>query len=104
VPWRDIIGGIKNEHKTCIFYHRFTKVALFCLALFGIKIGSFEIKGADQMRYGIDIRGGVEATYEPKDLGRARRKMSLCQPGLLLKPYGCQKYNRSGRHHRQKQR
>jgi len=45
--------------------------ALFCLSLFGIKIGNFEVKGAHQMRYGIDIRGGVEATYEPRDLGRA---------------------------------
>jgi len=44
--------------------------ALFCIALFGLKIGNFEMKGADQMRYGIDIRGGVEATYAPKDLGR----------------------------------
>jgi len=44
--------------------------ALFCIALFGIKLGNFEIKGADQMRFGIDIRGGVEATYEPRDLGR----------------------------------
>jgi len=45
-------------------------VALFCMALFGLKVGDFQIKGADQMRFGIDIRGGVEATYEPKDLGR----------------------------------
>ena len=52
-------------------------VALFCLALTGIKIGNFEIKGANQMRYGIDIRGGVEATYEPKDLGRAPSESEL---------------------------
>ena len=44
--------------------------ALFCISIMGLKIGNFEIKGADQMRFGIDIRGGVEATYEPKDLGR----------------------------------
>jgi protein-export SecD/SecF family membrane protein len=43
---------------------------LFCLSVFGAQIGSFKIKGADQMRFGIDIRGGVEATYEPRDLGR----------------------------------
>lgn len=40
------------------------------LAVFGLHIGNFEIKGAGLMRYGIDIRGGVEATYEPKDLDR----------------------------------
>lgn len=51
--------------------------ALFCISIFGIKIGNFEIKGADQMRYGIDIRGGVEATYEPKDLGRAPTEKEL---------------------------
>ncbi|HNX29075.1 MAG TPA: protein translocase subunit SecD [Syntrophomonadaceae bacterium] len=51
--------------------------ALFCIAVFGIKIGNFEIKGADQMRYGIDIRGGVEATYEPKDLGRVPTENEL---------------------------
>ena len=47
-----------------------TAVLLF-VAVFGVKIGGFEIKGADQMRYGIDIKGGVEAIYEPGDLGRA---------------------------------
>ncbi len=51
--------------------------ALFCISIFGIKIGDFEIKGADQMRYGIDIRGGVEATYEPRDLGRAPTEKEL---------------------------
>ena len=51
--------------------------ALFCIALLGVKIGNFEIKGADQMRYGIDIRGGVEATYAPKDLGRAPTEIEL---------------------------
>jgi len=45
--------------------------ALLYLSLFGLHIGSMNIKGADEMRFGIDIRGGVEATYTPKDLGRA---------------------------------
>ncbi|MEL7564245.1 MAG: protein translocase subunit SecD [Dehalobacterium sp.] len=51
--------------------------ALLYLSMFGIKIGNFEMKGAAQMRYGIDIRGGVEATYEPKDLGRAPTENEL---------------------------
>lgn len=50
---------------------------LFCISLFGFKMGNFQIKGADQMRYGIDIRGGVEATYEPRDLGRAPTENEL---------------------------
>ena len=44
---------------------------LLSLSLFGLHIGSVNIKGANEMRFGIDIRGGVEATYTPKDLGRA---------------------------------
>ena len=52
-------------------------VSLFFISMFGVKIGSFEIKGAGQMRFGTDIRGGVEATYEPKDLGRAPSENEL---------------------------
>lgn len=34
---------------------------------FSIGDKDYEIKGANKMRYGIDIRGGVEAIYEPKN-------------------------------------
>ena len=37
-------------------------------ALFGVK--SLGIKGAPEMRFGIDIRGGVDAVFQPVDLGR----------------------------------
>lgn len=37
------------------------------VAVCGLKIGSFSIPSAKDMRFGIDIRGGVEATYFPKD-------------------------------------
>lgn len=59
-------------------YH-FPIIALFILAmtaiaLFGVKIPFgiyvFKLKGVPDMRYGIDIRGGVDAVFEPKDLGR----------------------------------
>lgn len=43
-------------------------IALLFVAIYGIHIGSFNLKGANEMRYGIDIRGGVAATYTPKDL------------------------------------
>lgn len=59
------------DSKRTFFIISVLTAALLFLAFFGLKIGNFEIKGADQMRYGIDIRGGVDATYEPKDLGRA---------------------------------
>lgn len=58
--------------------------ALFLLAVFGLKIGNFELKGADKMRYGIDIRGGVEATYEPKDLDRAPTESELQAARAIL--------------------
>lgn len=49
-------------------------LAITYLAFFGLKIPfgiyDFTIKGVPDMRYGIDIRGGVEAVFEPKDLGR----------------------------------
>lgn len=44
------------------------------IAIFGLKIPfgiyDFTVKGVPEMRYGIDIRGGVDAQFEPKDLGR----------------------------------
>ncbi len=43
---------------------------LLYVSIFGLKIGDYDIKGSSDMRFGIDIRGGVEATYSPKDLGR----------------------------------
>lgn len=48
--------------------------AFICVAIFGI--GS-KVKGVGKMRFGIDIRGGVEAVFEPKDLGRAPEKSEL---------------------------
>ena len=44
--------------------------ALVLVAIFGLPLGDFELKGIQDMRYGIDIRGGVEAIFEPKDLNR----------------------------------
>lgn len=45
-------------------------VLITVVAIFGVQIGDFKIKSAKEIRFGIDIRGGVEATYEPKDLDR----------------------------------
>ncbi len=41
--------------------------AITYLSIFGLTIGDFHLAGAGEMRFGIDIRGGVEATYFPKD-------------------------------------
>ncbi|ADY56108.1 protein-export membrane protein SecD [Syntrophobotulus glycolicus DSM 8271] len=59
------------DSKRVFFIVVLLTAALFYVSIMGLQIGSLEIKGASQMRYGIDIRGGVEATYEPKGLGRA---------------------------------
>ncbi len=44
------------------------------VAFFGVNIPvgiyDFTLKGAPDMRFGIDIRGGVDAVFEPKDLDR----------------------------------
>lgn len=49
-------------------------LAVTYLAFFGLKIPfgiyDFTLKGVPDLRYGIDIRGGVDAEFEPKDLGR----------------------------------
>ncbi|MDP4109883.1 MAG: SecD/SecF family protein translocase subunit, partial [Bacillota bacterium] len=47
------------------------------ISLFGLQIGKLELKGSDQMRYGIDIRGGVDATFKPKDLNRVPTEAEL---------------------------
>ncbi len=39
-------------------------------AIFGADIGSIHIKGAPEIRYGIDIRGGVDSAFEPVGLDR----------------------------------
>ena len=48
--------------------------ALCALAVFGL--GS-DVKGILDMRYGIDIRGGVEAIFEPQDLNRKPTEAEL---------------------------
>jgi protein-export SecD/SecF family membrane protein len=68
---------LKMNKKRVFFITVLITAVLLCLALFGLKIGNFDIKGANQMRYGIDIRGGVEATYAPRDLGRAPTESEL---------------------------
>jgi len=43
------------------------------LSIFGLNVpvpgqsGYYELYGADKIRFGIDIRGGVEAVFAPKD-------------------------------------
>lgn len=39
------------------------------LAAFGLETSSFTIKGGPEIRFGTDIRGGVEAAFQPEDTG-----------------------------------
>lgn len=39
-------------------------------SVFGINFGSIHVKGMKDIRFGIDIRGGVEAVFEPAKLDR----------------------------------
>ncbi|MGB8450820.1 MAG: protein translocase subunit SecD [Anaerocolumna sp.] len=51
-----------------------TIAAFICIAVFGL--GS-KVKGVFNMRYGIDIRGGVEAIFEPQGLDRNATEAEL---------------------------
>lgn len=48
--------------------------AFLLIAIFGI---GDDVKGVGQMRYGIDICGGVEAVFEPQNLNRAPTEQEL---------------------------
>lgn len=48
--------------------------AFICVAAFGI---GDDIKGVSNMRFGIDIRGGVEAIFEPEGLERKATQQEL---------------------------
>ena len=72
------------KSKATFFIVALITFGLFALALFGLKIGDFEIKGSGQMRFGIDIRGGVDATFEPKDLDRMPTENELESARAIL--------------------
>ena len=72
------------KKKSVFFIVVIITALLLLLSVFGLKIGSFELKGASLMRFGIDIRGGVEATYKPKDLGRAPTENELNAAKLVI--------------------
>ncbi|NLZ55753.1 MAG: protein translocase subunit SecD [Clostridiaceae bacterium] len=65
---------IKRGHKATFFVTALTVILLTVLCFTGLTIpkpggGRTRIYGASEMRYGIDIRGGVEAIYAPNEEG-----------------------------------
>lgn len=60
---------------------------IICVALvafFGINAGPIQIKGIQDIRFGIDIRGGVEAVYEAKDLDRVPTETELESARIIM--------------------
>ncbi len=47
------------------------------VSLFGLDIGSLHLRGASEMRFGIDIKGGIDAAFIPKDLDRKPTELEL---------------------------
>lgn len=65
------------KRKPVFFIIALIIVGLSYIAINGLNLASFQIKGANQMRFGIDIRGGVEATYVAKDVNRKPTEQEL---------------------------
>jgi protein-export SecD/SecF family membrane protein len=54
------------------------------VAFFGINAGPIQVKGLSDIRFGIDIRGGVEAIYEPYNLDRVPTTSELESAKLIM--------------------
>lgn len=59
-------------------------VCIALVAYFGVNAGPVQIKGIHNMRFGIDIRGGVEAVYEAKDLDRVPTEAELESARIIM--------------------
>ncbi len=59
-----------KKNKPVFFIVVLIAILMAYTAFFGISIGNFKILGAPDMRYGIDIRGGVDAAFQPVGLDR----------------------------------
>ena len=52
------------------------------VSIFGLNVWKINIPSADQMRFGIDIRGGVEATYFPKDYDPSIEELNAAKASI----------------------
>ncbi|WMJ77755.1 MULTISPECIES: protein translocase subunit SecD [unclassified Sedimentibacter] len=64
-----------NKHIYIVVMLLIAGIAL--TSFFGINAGPIQIKGMKDIRFGIDIRGGVEAVFEPADLDRVPTENEL---------------------------
>lgn len=73
--------------RTNKYMYIFVLLLIVCVAFvayFGVNAGAFQIKGINDIRFGIDIRGGVEATYEAKDLDRVPTETELESARIIM--------------------
>lgn len=59
-------------------------IGIALTSIFGVNAGPIQIKGVKDIRFGIDIRGGVEAVYEPKDLDRLPTDTELESARIIM--------------------
>ena len=59
-------------------------ISIALISFFGINAGPIQIKGMQNIRFGIDIRGGVEAIFEPKDLDRLPTDTELESARIIM--------------------
>lgn len=58
--------------------------AIALTAVFGINAGPVQIRGMKDIRFGIDIRGGVEAIFEPANLDRVPEASELESARVIM--------------------
>lgn len=71
-----------NKHIYILIMLLITVIAL--TAVFGINAGSVQIKGMSDIRFGIDIKGGVEAVFEPYNLDRVPTASELESARVIM--------------------
>ncbi len=59
-------------------------ICIVLVAIFGIHAGSFNVRGMKDIRFGIDIRGGVEAVFEPSNLDRLPTESELESARVIM--------------------
>jgi len=62
----------------------FLIIGIVLTAIFGISAGPVQIKGMKDIRFGIDIRGGVEAVFEPANLDRVPTASELESARVIM--------------------
>lgn len=67
---------MKNKKPVFFIVLVIALIMSYCAA-FGVSISSFKILGAPEMRYGIDIRGGVDAVFQPEGIDRKATENEL---------------------------